>query len=1104
MARNGAAALTACAVVVLLGVVGVGALAAWPMRTTVPAAHRQVSAVVPLPGQTKLLRHLPVVRKGGYLATDLRSGLDPGYRPAVHEVVAQMAARAGLGPVVTQMWARLPPFHPDSWSRHYPYSYPGFTDWWRAQLTPAVLAHRSDLLDLAALLTLYQAQPHSFANPDGVATAAASGILDALVAADPGDCDASLDAAGLVALGMRPRAWVVDHAFEQAVSACGDADPTARWWWVHQQASWASPPFTLKELGVDSARALARPLRTARVWEHDQPGSALPWAAEADALLTEADDMRRMHAMPFTVRAYAGRALDLLRKADALEHAPAFVAGEARAESLLGEADRAADTMAGVVREAPRDAAFRVLDVALLEDAHRWSDALRENAVSDIDSAARGALVPDGFEPTALGFTDALGASVTDATSVEAGGGGVTDLRFIPDFRADDTLPGSLTAWCNGLTEMRDEIIAGHPEEAERVTSPGGTGCDSGRTTFFEPTKPEKYSNEFPLLHALAAELDGATERRDHWLAKNASLRDFYEEAQNLFRWAGDLGRAEDLAREWAGLPGRDAAYAHQRWGEILYLAGRPAAAAAQFQLAVSAPVSTGAAAFSHWSGSDRALAYLDLGTALDAAGRSAPAQAAYRDAVRAPLPPARSSLDPVRDRGTVTSAWLRIGYDALAEGHPTLAVRALTTADRRTTNAEHRTRYGPFDWVGQSVSSGAEAGDLAVALLDAGPDAAQADEAVAAARRALVHDPMSPVYRDTLGQAEQAAGDDAAAAATFRAAVRQDPTLFQSWNDLGVLRSSAGSHDLAVHAYRMALQARPDYATAWFNLGVELGRGAGLRDLVASQRALARAVRLDPGLRGQSLVPVTDSGAELTALDVSRPVPVDWSFATATRDPSHRLGWVVLVLAGWRLALAFGLDHAGSWVGERALRTGPGAGAWARLRMVADRRLPLPVALAGALAVACWPLAEGWSGQRLVVLATAAAVLALLWLYSAVRRPVSTRRGWLPGLLFGAAGSVVGYSFVPMPVDHAEREGRVRFAGCVLLGVVAAALLVLSWLDGAPLARTVGLLALAMLSTALFPMRPYDGGFLREGRASVALSLGMLAVSAAVVLGWV
>jgi cellulose synthase operon protein C len=1102
-------ALTLAAVGVIAAVLVVGLVGWRPMSTAVHGSDPSAANPAPLSGQVARLRALPLVEPDGALAAELADGLDVSEVASVHAAADRLAARAGVAEIMPGLWQRLGHPQLDRPDRSYPYRYPGMSDWLQEQLTPVRLAHRTELIDLAGLLVLDAAhRVNTLPIADYFAGTAAYVILDALATAYPEDCDVAFDLAGLVALGQRPRAWVIDHAFQRAVDACPD-DPSPRWWWVHQQAVWSSPALGLNALGIRSGRAMSRPLRTARAWQRAQPGSALPWAAEADALMTEATVMREERVMPFTTRNDASRALALMRRADELEHDPAFVAGQARAQSLLGMADEAADTMAHVVAEAPHDGAFRELDVALLESARRWPAAAKENAFLDVDPADPAALVPDGIEPTTLGATHANAVTIADATETGLGGGAVLWLGYIPDYRDTQTLPGTLSAWCNGLTALRLAVVTGDLEEADRVRNAGARGCWRGLSPQFDPAHLERNLVEYEELKALTAQLEGDPARRDTWLrVRSTGLEEFYDDAQNLFRWAGQLDRAEDIVRAWTSeLPGDPVA--EQRRGEILYLEGRYGDAQEHFRAAAATPldVAIDPAEGSFWSSARRAQANLDLGTALEADGQVAAALTAYRDAAREPVRPGRYDLDNQNLlHWSVAAAWSRIGYAELAEGARRPALRALREADRRVRNEENRGReHRRADPVRDSLTSGTEANNLAVALLDAGDDT---EEAVDAARRAVAHDQASPVFLDTLGQALQLAGEPERAARAYLAAVRQDATLFQSWNNLGVLRADAGDREGAIRAFRMAVRARPDYALAWFNLGGELGRGGGIRDFVASQRALARAVRLDPGMRGRSPVPLADTGAEITGLDVSRPVPVGWSFGTVSRDPTPVFGWVVLVLALWRLGLAVGIDQAGSWVGGRLLGGTTVAHGWTHLWHRANRFVPLAWALIGAVAVLAWPLGRSVSGQRWQLAVTVAAVAALLWLYARAGRLAADagvqRRGWLPGILFGGVSALVGYAFVPMPVDDKATTSRARWTGCVLLAVVAAVLLGVAWFAGTPLLRILGLAALTMLATALFPLKPYDGGFLHARGPALLVSLALLAVSSAVVLGWV
>jgi hypothetical protein len=133
---------------------------------------------------------------------------------------------------------------------------------------------------------------------------------------------------------------------------------------------------------------------------------------------------------------------------------------------------------------------------------------------------------------------------------------------------------------------------------------------------------------------------------------------------------------------------------------------------------------------------------------------------------------------------------------------------------------------------------------------------------------------------------------------------------------------------------------------------------------------------------------------------------------------------------------------------------------------------------------------------------------LALAWLYAVAAGTAalasSPRRGWEPGLVFGGVSAVVGYTFVPVPVDpRTTTSRRTRWAGAGVLAVVAVVGLGLGLVTGVPVVRLTGVTALAMFSSALTPLRPFDGGFLASKRVEVAASLALLATSIALLLGW-
>lgn len=293
---------------------------------------------------------------------------------------------------------------------------------------------------------------------------------------------------------------------------------------------------------------------------------------------------------------------------------------------------------------------------------------------------------------------------------------------------------------------------------------------------------------------------------------------------------------------------------------------------------------------------------------------------------------------------------------------------------------------------------------------------------AVAAARTAVAADPGSPVFLATEGYALRSAGHLGEAERAYRAAVRADPTAYTVWNDLGVVLARRGRFDDAVRAFRRAVGVHEDYTVGWFNLGVVHGR-RGLTHALASQGSLGRAFAADDGLRDRDrereLIP--DDAVHFTDLDLSKPLPPRWSFAsTQQHAPVSAAGLVLLVLLGLRLgrsllARGFGGDLVGRLVDP--------------LMRVIQRFPAVPLFTPWLVAVVA-----------LIVIVVRGRILA------ARRAGVRLgRRGWTPGFALAAAASSVGTAWAPLPVaEPSEPAPDVHWIGPVLVGIAALGLLVL------------------------------------------------------------
>jgi tetratricopeptide (TPR) repeat protein len=436
--------------------------------------------------------------------------------------------------------------------------------------------------------------------------------------------------------------------------------------------------------------------------------------------------------------------------------------------------------------------------------------------------------------------------------------------------------------------------------------------------------------------------------------------------------------------------------------------------------------------------------------------------------------------------------AQFQLGDIALRAREYPAAVEAYTEAIRLR-DALLRDEFTAYQLFG--LDKGAVENNLALAhiLRDAGADAQR--QAVAA----LARDAESPVFQQTLAYAYQSKEEWDNAAATYRRALDADPTLFPAANDLGVILARQGREADALTALRQAVGAKPEYALGWFNLGVLLGRMGPSRFLQA-QGALGRAVTLDPGLRDRDRELVFDTDPYFSGLDLSRPLPPQWRFAQHEhRAPAALTILAILLLIG-RLLWNVGLDKATGAATEKAL----GWLAWLR------RPLVPAIAVIVLIGLFIWPLigSPGVSTTEIAVIGAGAFGLTGIYLRS---RALAARRSqlplrhytWLPSLAIGGVLTAVGLSFAPVPATQLPEERRaVRWIGPVTLAAAAAILLGIAAFTGVPATRALGTSAIVMLGSVLLPMPPFDGAYVRSKIVSVLISLAMLAVSVALLLG--
>jgi tetratricopeptide (TPR) repeat protein len=962
----------------------------------------------------------------------------------------------------------------------YPYRFPRLERVLPARFAPAQVA---DATDLGAKLTLLAAS-----RPKAVAPGvAAYAVLDRARAG--GACDPALDVLLLVAADTYTQDARVADEGARARRAC-PGDPTPAWLLGQIQS----------ELAVPEAGDPIKPAAAAATFAglvRDFPGSAAAWSGEADALVRLALTTRSDRA--WVARHRYEQALARYRRAARLAPGPEIDTGIARALAGLGRHREAADVEGRAVAHLPGVQLPLAQLVVYREGAHRWAAAARAaEALSRMPAPRPTALFPapkgedvraeDAYGPISLGAhaaplivrlgrptrptgPTAGGGGPAGPTGPGGGGGGVTvsDLTFLPALRGSPETV--FQPWCPGFARARDRLLTGHPVNPRGLIPADGFAP--------APGSDEGCGAEDPDTLAGVARIEAGDVRA-------AAHPRFQDARQNLWRWAGEYGRAERAARGWAGRT--DGFLALQRLGEIEFLRHRYDDAARDFAAAARrARARTGDPT------RDEARALLERGAALLAGGRRDEGE----DALRAADDMA-SRLFPIsrnRETGERDGTLAAISYyarDQLADA--AREARALPAAADGYAAAREWVR--PLKRLDATFHPEQLENNSAIVDVALGHTAA----AVAATRRALEVDPESPAFLMTAAYAAARAGQPADAVRLNRQALAADASAYPAANDLGVLLARLGDDEAAVAALRRSVGGAQDYALGWFNLGVVLG-GMGPLHLLASQGALAQAFTLDPALRDRERKPTLDRTTYRSGLDVSRQLPPEWTFAASQKHaPAKTAGLVAL------LAAAFGLS--------RALQARGGRGLAERWLEQVDRgssklkwlkRVTHPaIAVVVTLAVLLWPLARDPGGGTSAALAGALGLVLLVGVAlrgraAALRREAQRppQRTWAPGVVFGIGAAAAGLLWTPLPVLGEKASPRSHWAAPAALAVVAVPLVLATvWLD-VPLTRSLAAATLIMAASLLTPVKPVDGGAIAAagGTAAGIAGIGLAAV---------
>lgn len=977
----------------------------------------------------------------------------------------------------------------------YPYRYPAMT---RLLDQAPGRGYTAEARNLGAALLLLASRPGEFGSAKyPSAAAAAYAVLDRARA--DGDCGAQLNLLLLVSADDQPRDAPVRDEARRAESVCPD-DPTPGWLLGQYQSQRARLDSPGEDVG-DPVPPDAQQQASATFAQLEQrfPGSAAAITGVADAQLRAG--LRLAESQPFTARHALRTAAAGYLKARSIE-ADGAVAGLARALIGLGEPARAAELVRGLIAGHASPGLLLELLTTAEEAAHEFGRAeSTARQLADRGPAAYPAGPPlfavpggdlvsetagqDPLGPQSLGTDTYVPFTVTLQPSPGGADASVEDVSFIPVFRSDYGTVGTNPSG-PGCGWRRDAVLAGH---ARAVLANFPAGSEPSFNPAFNDVRPTRQgfscgfmADDLRDIARLEAGLPVTGDR--------ARQNELADQRQNLWRWAGNLPRAEQAIQAWAKEAGATAPLPMLRLGEVYFLQHRYDDAAAAFGVA---------ARRSRYADYNNDLevyeAQLRQGASLLHAGRTAEGLTLLRTVASvAEYGVAFRRRD---TSGDAAARFAAVAYHARAQ---------LADAERESGALR------------AAVEDYAAARELLPVITDAGltglkPERIDANQAVAelalgrvttatqAINRALRADPMNPAFLMTAGFVADRAGQVETAARYNAATLVSDGGAFPAANDLGVQLARLHRNEEAATALRRAVGARPDYALGWFNLGVVYSRMGPARVLV-SQGALARAFELDPALRDRRRTLTIDARTYRTGLDLSKPLPPHWSFSQLQdRSLAPATGLLAVLVLGLGLARVAGsgtqTELAQRWLESTVERL-------ERLPLV--NRLQNPSwALAVTVLVFALPVVLHARGRPVDVGALAVGVLLLALVAMRARTLVARQRGlaihnesWGPGVAFGMATAVVA-PWAPLPVVHTKDDvPRMHAAAPVALSLVGVALFVESAAFQVPLTRSLAAAALIMVASVLVPVGPLDGAKL--GRTGLLAGAGV--VGAAVLLG--
>ncbi len=967
------------------------------------------------------------------------------------------------------------------WDFAYPYHYAAFDDILAGAPQPQF---NSGARQLAAALIKLAGRPQVEWETRNTAARAAYAVLDRTRAA--GGCDTALNLLLLIAADPASEKEQLAAEYADSSAACPD-DPTPGWIAGQTQLRMRTDD-SVPHPGPaddDTRAALAMARATFEELVERFPDDSWVRTGLGDAYLRAG--LRLLTAAPFTARNDLRLAVQQYNRAAELGNPHDADLGRARALIGLGDPEQAIELATRAAESPAPGAAMEVLLIAQ-QAAHDMVAA--EDVARRLDSAGAAAYPPTAaFLPVPMTFGRGLPYDATLPLSAGAdtlaplqvllrptGGGGATveDLSFIPQYREDGAVTATL-ADCPALAWRRDAVAAGRAGQAR-----------AGWPNRFPASRPDMGGCSHPdAVVRATAELAARQP-----MSPNAyvDVDDAYDSLQNLLRWAGDLPAARAAIAQWEATSGDVTALPGRRLAEVAFLDGDYDGAAAQFGDAARQ------ARLLRWD-DDLGVSQAELGraAALLKSGRNDEAVPMLRrlqqDALRG------FSFQTSRHNTFVAPEFAAVTYHA-----------TVLLADLQSATGNLR---GAVDDYNAALALAPELADhgirpevvhnnLAMAYLGLG----DTERAQASVDKALAADAMNPVFLMSAGFIAERAQDGDQAVDYNRRALQSDPGAFPAGNDLGV--QLAREHDFAgaSAALRQAVGAAPDYALGWFNLGVIESRRGPLH-LLASQGAFARAITLDRSLKDRRRELVIDASVYRTALDLSKPLPAQWSLAQTQRAaPVASVGLLAAVTLGAGLVRASGdrgVELVRQWLGPVADWINKFRGPrWLQ-------RVGVGLAVT-VLAFLFTYLRQAASVTEIAAYALGVALIGGIALYSrvivAARRYVAvTQHAWPLGMALGLVTGAIGTPWAPLPVTRtATTSHHVHLAAPgVLAGLGLLLFVVTAWLN-VPMTLALTVAALIMAGSMLLPIEPLDGANL--GKSGIVAAAGVVMGAVLIALG--